>query len=297
MDDDLRAGLAALAADAESGASEILPRALELLRTARAQGEEATLETARAIGDAQPSMASCWNAAAAALLDREQPGALERFEQRARRSGHALTRVAAGALLAGDPRPTHFTTFSFSGSVLAALRAVAEVSPIVVACAEGRPRLEGQRMASALAAAGIPVAFHTDAALAVSLPDTDALVVGADAVTPHWFVNKAGTGPLAAAASWMGVPVFVLATREKFLPAALTRLLDFVSHDPTEVWAPAPAGVSISNPYFERVPLDLVTAIVTDAGVLGVDMVEEACRSAGTGITEEIVAELATPTV
>jgi translation initiation factor 2B subunit (eIF-2B alpha/beta/delta family) len=51
--------------------------------------------------------------------------------------------------------------------------------------------------------------------------------------------------------------------------------------------------VVVRNPYFDRVPLDHVTAVITDAGVLGVEMVEEACRASGAGISEAALAALA----
>ena len=40
----------------------------------------------------------------------------------------------------------------------------------------------------------------------------------------------------------------------------------------------APAGVTVRNPYFERTPLDIVTAIISDIGVLGTGMVPDVCE-------------------
>jgi translation initiation factor 2B subunit (eIF-2B alpha/beta/delta family) len=48
---------------------------------------------------------------------------------------------------------------------------------------------------------------------------------------------------------------------------------------PREVWDGSPAGVEVRNPYFESTPLDLVTSVITDAGVLGAGMVPELCDS------------------
>jgi translation initiation factor 2B subunit (eIF-2B alpha/beta/delta family) len=303
MDESLRSERDRLAADAESGASELLPRAIQLLRAAREQGRAATIEVARAICGAQPSMASFWNAAAAALADEAQPGALERFELRVKRGRPALTRFAVDLLVpraiessGGDAGPTtsaHFTTFSFSGSVLTAILALAERMAVTIACAEGRPRMEGRRLADALARAGIAVEFYTDAGIGSIVAESDALLIGADAITPHGFANKVGTAQLAATAAWAGVPVFVLAGRDKFLPPRLAPALSIDDHAPSEVWETPPHGVAVRNPYFERVPLDHVTGIVTDAGVLGADMVEEACRANGVWVGEEALAALA----
>ncbi|HSK08985.1 MAG TPA: hypothetical protein VK911_05370 [Vicinamibacterales bacterium] len=282
--------------DRTSGASELMAVALEALKRAREEGPDALAAAAAAVCEAQPSMASLRNLAAAAARDPHDPGALDRFEQRWRRAGPALVRVATGILLPGEPRPARLVTCSFSGSVLACVQALARRTRVEIACGEGRPALEGRRMAAALAAAGARVEFFTDAALGQALDGADALVVGADAVTPAWFLNKCGTAALADAALRAGVPVYVLATRDKFLHAAAvvdrppgrhagrTTLgedsrspgLRVDEHDPGEVWDAPPAGVTIRNPYFERVPMDLVTGVITDAGLLGTGMLEEA---------------------
>lgn len=329
MDVELRAALAALASDAESGASELLPRALSVLRAASRQGREPLEAAARALCGAQPSMASFWNAAAAALLERTRPGTLERFEQRAMRAGAALRRVAVEALLPPganeearrapdhgraasiaaaneDVRPApadsdrlearatglHLTTFSYSGSVLSTLLEIARRVPLTVACAEGRPRFEGRRLAAALAGAGIRVEFYTDAAIGDALDRTRGVVIGADAITPSWILNKCGTALLAAAASFRGVPVFVLAARDKFLPPPLAGSLWVLDRDASEVWDAPPDRVFVHNAYFGRVPLTLITAIATDAGLLGIDMVEEACRANGLGLSDEVLRPL-----
>jgi translation initiation factor 2B subunit (eIF-2B alpha/beta/delta family) len=283
-------GLKRLTEDAESGASELVPLALEVLRRGAEQGAETLVEAARAVCRAQPSMAPIWRAAAAAL---EHPGeaadALALFAQRWQRAGAALRRVARDVFAVPPGTPFRLATYSYSGTVIGVARDLAAVCRLTVSCAEGRPRHEGRRLAKALAEAGIGVEFFTDAALASALPGADALILGADAISPTWVLNKCGSLALAAAANLAGVPVFVLATRDKFLPSALADRLSIREHAPHEVWAaPAPA-IRVRNPYFERVPLDLVTAVVTDGGQLGVGMVEEACRAAVPGLRQETV--------
>jgi ribose 1,5-bisphosphate isomerase len=289
MDEGLRAEIEALASDAESGASELVPRALGILRRAREQGRATLCDAARGVCSAQPGMAPMWNAAVAALADAAQPGTLARFEHRAQRSAAALRRVALDALRPASGQPLRLVTCSFSGSVLSVLAELGSTCELSVACAEGRPRFEGRRLAEALARTATTVSFYTDAALSTALRDADALVVGADAIAPAWFLNKAGSLPLCAAASLQGLPVFVAATRDKFLPPSLETALVIADHDAREVWADAPQGVLVRNPYFERVPLDLVTAILTDAGMLGTGMVDEVCRGNGVAVTKEIL--------
>jgi len=294
MDESLQSDVQRIAGDRGSGASELLGLALGVLRDARGHGPLVLMEAARAVCRAQPSMASFWNAAASALADVERPGTFERFATRAERSASSLVRFATALLAPAEERdrPLLVSTCSFSGSVLSCLEEVARVRPLSVACAEGRPALEGRRLAARLAAAGAEVESWTDAGIAATLHRTDALVVGADAVSSEWVLNKCGTSALAAACAGRGIPVYVIASREKFLAPALAPLVQIVEHPAEEVWEDAPPGVTVRNMYFERVPLAWVTSIVTDTGVLGVDMVIEACQAQGAWLTPEIVASL-----
>ncbi len=296
MDATLAAAIDQLKADATSGASELLPRAIEILRGAASLPPDAALELARAVGRAQPSMASLWNAALATLAERPRPGALERFDERRRRASAALVRSVVEHLALSGAGPRHIITLSFSGSVLASLCEAARRAPLRVSCAEGRPGLEGRRMARALAEAGIAVDFYADAALAEALRrdrESDTVVlVGADAVTPGWILNKTGTSMLAAAAAHEAVAVYVAAARDKFMDARAARLLRIVGHDPREVWDAAPPGIAVRNAWFERVPTDWLTGIITDAGTLTPDMLEEACRAASADASDEEIATL-----
>ncbi|MGH6912594.1 MAG: hypothetical protein ACREH3_02680, partial [Geminicoccales bacterium] len=163
--------------------------------------------------------------------------------------------------------PLRIVTISYSRSVRRVLEHLARDRPVHVACSEGRPMLEGRRMAGRLAAAGIPVTFFTDAAIAHALDDAHEVVVGADAVAPEWFLNKSGTRLLVATAAQLGIPVYVVASREKFVGAEAARRLRPREGDPAEVWDP-PRGVAVRNPYFEQVPVELVSGLITDVGVL-----------------------------
>jgi methylthioribose-1-phosphate isomerase len=134
-------------------------------------------------------------------------------------------------------------------------------------------------MAERLAAARVSVTFFTDAAIAHALEGADAVVIGADAVTPAWFLNKSGTRLLAAAATQQGVPVYVCATRDKFLSTPLAARLTIREERPDEIWPAPPPNVSVHNRYFEPTSLDLVTAVISDLGVLGAGVVPDACLS------------------
>jgi translation initiation factor 2B subunit (eIF-2B alpha/beta/delta family) len=304
MDETLRTAVARLADDARSGASELLPQVVAILRRA-ASRRGVVEEAARAICHAQPSMAPFWNAALAALADtRAAGGALDRFDQRARRAPAALARVAAATLSPVDGRALHVISWSYSGSVASCLRALTGAPPagprtLRVSCGEGRPAFEGRRLAEALARDGIAVECFTDGALACALAgrgdEERVVLVGADAVSPDWIVNKAGTRMLAAAAAHAGVPVYVAATRDKFVDPRVARLLRMVEREAAQVWDGPPAGVTVRNPCFEKVGLDLVTAVVTDAGTLTGAMIGEACRAASAGASDADIDRASAP--
>jgi translation initiation factor eIF-2B subunit delta len=151
--------------------------------------------------------------------------------------------------------------------------------PVHLACSESRPAGEGRGLARRLAAAGVAVTLFGDAAIAHALSGCDAVVVGADAVSPDWFLNKSGTRMLAAAAAQQGVPVYVAAARDKFVTADIAARLRIREGVPDEIWNAPPSGIDVRNPYFEQTPLDLLTGVISDAGVLGAGMVADVCRA------------------
>ncbi len=268
--------LAALGANTTAGAAELLAETLDILFTARASHLEMR-DVACAVRDAQPTMAPLWNAAAAALSD--DPERLNQFAQRVRRAPAALARYAAAHFTDDDPqRPLRVVTLSYSSSVVIVLDAIHATRPLHITCSESRPALEGRRLAAQLAATGTPVTYVGDAAIAHALDGADAVIVGADAVASFWFLNKSGTRMLAAAATLQGIPVYVAATRDKFAGRELAARLAVRNGDPGEVWAEPPTGVDVRNPYFESTPLDLVTAVISDIGVLGAGMIPDVCE-------------------
>jgi translation initiation factor 2B subunit (eIF-2B alpha/beta/delta family) len=263
-----------LASDLSSSATALVGTAYRLLRDARDRGREEAEGMAVAVVRAQPSMASMWNLAAASL---GEPAALDRIYQRALRAPSAVARYVGAAM--GAPAARRVVTCSNSAAVASAVRALHQTTPLVVSCAESRPACEGRTLAASLAAEGVTVEVLTDAAIAVGLGPGDLVLVGADAVADGWFVNKAGTGQLCAAAALASVPAYAVAGREKFLTSRLAAILPLRDSHPADVWRDAPSGVSVRNPLFERVPIDHVAGVFTDAGLLAGDMIAAACET------------------
>ena len=166
------------------------------------------------------------------------------------------------------------------GTALGALRVLHERGQIEnVFVDETRPLLQGARLTAwELAEAGVPHRLTIDsaAAWAIATGQVDCVIVGADRITADGAVaNKIGTYGLALAADRHGIPFIVVAPESTRDPSTLTgREIAVEERDPAEVThvggvATAPQGTAVFNPAFDVTPPELVTAIVTENGVVG----------------------------
>ena len=132
-------------------------------------------------------------------------------------------------------------------------------------------------LAAALAKVGVPVLFAVDAAAATLVRECAAVLLGADSVGDLGVVNKLGSLGAAQAASAAGVPVLVATDETKILPPGFPqRVADERPAD--EVWR-APANVRVWNRYFEAVPLEVVSSIITESATLTPAEVEDFRRA------------------
>ncbi|MCX6135542.1 MAG: S-methyl-5-thioribose-1-phosphate isomerase [Ignavibacteriales bacterium] len=143
---------------------------------------------------------------------------------------------------------------------------------------ETRPLLQGARLTAwELRQLQIPSTLITDSTAAFLLQQgkVNAIVVGADRITLNGDVaNKVGTYSLAVLARYHKVPFYV---------AAPSTTIDFEMVSGSEIpieqrsslevtmigdYVIAPEGVDVYSPAFDVTPNDLITAIVTEKGVL-----------------------------
>jgi translation initiation factor 2B subunit (eIF-2B alpha/beta/delta family) len=292
LSEPIRRRIDQLAGDRVSGATDLAAEALAILEEARRAGEDLVV-TAAAVVSAQPSMAPVWNAAVAAVASASDPQRLRRFAARLTRALPDLVRFAVGLFDPPSATPLRLVTLSASRAVEAVCVALGERHDIVVSCAEGRPAREGRLLAQRLAAAGLAVDLYSDAAIAHALDGAEALLVGADAVAAGSFLNKSGTRMAVAAAAQSSVPVYVAATRDKFVGDAVPGRITIRQGAPSEVWGAPPPGVTVRNPYFEWTPLDLVSAVISDAGTLGAATVADVCGALDDDLARAAVAAIA----
>ena len=165
------------------------------------------------------------------------------------------------------------------GTALGVIRAAAEQGKVVQVFAdETRPFLQGARLTAwELVRDGVPTTVITESMAGPLMRSggIDFIVVGADRIAANGdFANKVGTYALALAARAHGVPLYVLAPSSTVDPAAASGASIPIEERAAEeitVWRGqrvAADRVEVWNPAFDVTPAELVTAFVTDRGVL-----------------------------
>ncbi|MHB8947682.1 MAG: S-methyl-5-thioribose-1-phosphate isomerase [Rhodoferax sp.] len=165
------------------------------------------------------------------------------------------------------------------GTALGVIRSAVEAGKrISVIADETRPFLQGARLTAwEMVQENIPVTLITDnmAGHLMSRGEIDAVVVGTDRVAANGDVaNKIGTYMVAVLAQRHGIPFYVacpLSTIDLNIPdgAAIPieeRAADEVTGFRDCQWAAK--GVKVRNPSFDVTPFDLVTALITEKGVV-----------------------------
>jgi eIF-2B alpha/beta/delta-like uncharacterized protein len=167
----------------------------------------------------------------------------------------------------------------FGTAVSTAITAHHSGRPVHVLVAEGRPLLDGARVAAwELAQAGVPYALVTDAGAPACIADGEvgAVLVTAERICANGdIVGMAGTYPLALAADAAGVPFLVLAATTAVDLATTTGDDALIEEGrPGDVTVAAGARVvaertPVRNPRLDVTPARLVTTFVTEEGVIG----------------------------
>jgi translation initiation factor 2B subunit (eIF-2B alpha/beta/delta family) len=159
-------------------------------------------------------------------------------------------------------------TYSSSSTVLESFKyAYRHGSRFRVVVLESRPMNEGRDMMLHLVKASIPVTYVTDAAgmsLLVS-EDIDAVLIGGDAMYRNGFVCKTGSRAIAELCKKRKVRFYGLCGTEKIIPEELSDKFVITNNPAKELTAFKHKFATITNRYFEAVPYELFTKIVTDS--------------------------------
>ncbi len=143
---------------------------------------------------------------------------------------------------------------------------------------ETRPLLQGSRLTAwELSRAGVECTLIADGMIAsrLRMGDVACVLVGADRIAANGDVaNKIGTYGLALAAKAHQVPLYVLAptsTIDPAIPDGAAIPIELRPPEELTEWRGVRAaadGIGVWNPAFDVTPAALVTAIVTDRGVV-----------------------------
>lgn len=188
------------------------------------------------------------------------------------------------ALLPSDAKVlTHCNTGGLAtggiGSALGVVRIAWEQGRLARCFAtETRPLLQGARLTAwELQQAGIPTTLLPDTAAAslIASGEVDAVITGADRIAANGdTANKIGTYGLAVVANRHGVPFYIAAPNSTFdvrCPdgAAIPiehRAAAEVGGFGEQRWSPE--GIDAYNPAFDVTPAELITAFITETGII-----------------------------
>ena len=165
------------------------------------------------------------------------------------------------------------------GTALGVFRSAVEAGKkISVIADETRPFLQGARLTAwEMVQERIPVTLITDnmAGFMMSRGEVDAVVVGTDRVASNGDVaNKIGTYMVAVLAHRHNIPFYVacpLSTIDMSIASGADIPIEERSADEVKGFRDyrwAAEGVAIRNPSFDVTPAELVTALITEKGVV-----------------------------
>ncbi len=196
---------------------------------------------------------------------------------------HAIGRNGAPLLSGIDTVLTHCNAGGLAtstwGTALAPIYHLHQTgnAPKVIAD-ETRPLLQGGRLTAwELSQAGVDVTVITDSMSGSLMRQgvIQAVIVGADRITARGDVaNKIGTYPVAVLARHHGLPFYVAAPTNTFdLELDSGDDIPIEQRGRDEVAAPHGVGIvpdaaKVLNPAFDVTPAELVTAIITERGVI-----------------------------
>jgi translation initiation factor 2B subunit (eIF-2B alpha/beta/delta family) len=269
--------------DNTSGSAELAKKAAEILifsvENVSAPSSSKLINlihnTTKELIKAQPMMASIFNLANTTLvenigLENKQEiihnvqKSCQQFIQNLALSGRIISELTVKIIRNYSTILTH----SYSSTLLNTLIFAKENGKIFnIICTESRPINEGVVFAKQLGKKGIKVKLIVDAAIYSLLPDADLILIGADAVSSSGLVNKIGTHGLSIAAKQYNKTLYALCSTNKILPKDYSIKLNN-QKNPEEIISQPFKNITPINFYFDITPLEYITGIITEKGIL-----------------------------
>jgi len=195
-----------------------------------------------------------------------------------------MAKHGVGLIKKGDSILTHcnagFLATSGDGTAIAVIyKAFQRYKDIRVYTDETRPLLQGSRLSAwELTKRGVPVTVICDnmAATLIEQGKIDKIIVGADRIAANGdAANKIGTYGLAILANYHKIPFYIAAPFSTFdLTLKSGKFIPIEERDKDEVRKlvneveVAPRKVKVYNPAFDVTSNKLITAIISDKGVI-----------------------------
>lgn len=210
-----------------------------------------------------------------------------------RRMCHRIGKYGASLLQNATGVLTHCNTGGLAtseyGTALAAIfTAQDQGHELQVYADETRPLLQGARLTAwELQRRGVPCTLICDSMAAQVMREgkVQAVIVGADRITARGdTANKIGTYSLAVLAKYHSIPFYVAAPKSTFdleivsgdaIPIEQRKSVEITQGFGNQT---APDDIAVYNPAFDVTPAELITAIITERGIIS-PVTEEQVRS------------------
>jgi translation initiation factor 2B subunit (eIF-2B alpha/beta/delta family) len=272
--------------------------------------------------ESKPAMASLYNVANQALLESKRKSTtkkalkdlLQGFKSALKDSVRKIGKNGVSLISKNSVLFTH----SRSASVFSVIEEGVKAEKIrEVVVTQSYPLGEGITFSREIEELGVETKLIPDSAMGSAIPICDCVLIGADAITEEFLVNKVGSLLLALSAQHLRKPFYCAVDTLKFVPSRVynkwtDRPLPIGRQAPTRLASrakrageagknvrlttegtdpPSPQGLRRAgrNVYptiglFEAVPLSLVTQIITEDGVMDPQGVKKSLKNVKTAL-------------
>ncbi|GAB4339763.1 MAG: initiation factor 2B [Calditrichia bacterium] len=185
------------------------------------------------------------------------------LRRQAEENSKAVTKFGARLILDQHIVLTHSASAAVEAVLLEARR---QKKRFRVICTESRPGMEGKMLAERLAKAGIKTRLIPDADITRAVANAHFVLSGCDRITENTFVNKTGTAAINTLALHQSKPFYLVAETGKIL-LKRTYPVRFQSQNEHELFKNPPDNLTVSNIYFEEVPITDIHKVICEKGI------------------------------
>lgn len=270
--------LSKIARDTEHGATELARRGLVALGgLVQSQwehmGTRDLTNAIRAFAACRPSMGVFPNLASRLLLAINREAGEFDFDELVTELLNAIydaTALSAAHAAKGLAYARKLFTLSYSEAVRDTILAWHNVESEVMV-AESGPKNEGLKLVAELVSRGVNARTVADADIPYAVEESDAVVVGCDAIFQDKLINKSGTHLAVTTAKAEGIPAFAIAQTYKIVPPDWPEFLEIQSCRDYGQDCNDTGSISI----FDALPLDDFGSVFTEEAKLTHGRLEE----------------------